>query len=671
MYINIFSPKKLKTRKTTFLRRLDFIGALKIIKINKIILHSISKSLGNVKIYKNTSLSLADAKLYQAMSMALLYISQTQSTSRSIADMKTVSGNTLSLSNLSQQSSSSLSLSSLKQYLSVTYKTYLESQQETTQTDVKYLVVDSLDSAPSGWETIDFDDSSWSTATIPIASAGYNINQNTDADDIGWTEGKTLLVRVPFTFGNAFQDANGNIVPIQEVDINIARDEKATVYWNGNLLVQETEGGTLSYWNITTSTSTINKTLKIKVSYSGATDVSGYQLRLDLRNYYYLSEGEYLVVKDEDGNVLPFCFEDETTGEANNTTASRILWIKLDLIAGSTTYLYVDITDTNNATSPENIFELFDNFSTDTIGTKWERFGTYSESTFSDGIYYHVTTSKTGGLYSINKINPIGKVIEVRIAGYPDGTTHDVDDWIRLQYYAPPEDGSSFENTDTLHFFLGDPGGYYYITPNIRRYVNGDIEAEVTYSESSRLTFDLTTVQMIVENETTARMTINNETHTLTFSTALANDGYYLVIGNDPNDLDTGFKIDWIRIRKYIPDSDLTVEILPNNILAIAIEDVSGDRGFDYKTYIKGLYEVILMGEIEIEKNLANVKSDNALYINKNLTNVKSDKAIYVNKNLTNVKSDKSIYTNKNLANIKCDKAVYINKNLANVTVVE
>ncbi len=92
------------------------------------------------------------------------------------------------------------------------------------------------------------------------------------------------------------------------------------------------------------------------------------------------SDCDDIRITDVNGQILPFWIEENNPGCNQSAT---VVWTKVPSIptSGATVYVYYGNPNSANAQKGENVFEFFDDFSQNTIGSKWTvQSGTWSIS---------------------------------------------------------------------------------------------------------------------------------------------------------------------------------------------------------------------------------------------------------------------------------------------------
>ena len=119
------------------------------------------------------------------------------------------------------------------------------------------------------------------------------------------------------------------------------------------------------------------KYAKIKISNPNSYDLNNYQVRIDLTDVINTYGKGKIVIYDDSGNIIPFAYE-KSNGEVTPNYSewdTNCVWVKVPNIpANGEITLNLAYCLSDYATTGDNIFDFYDDFTTNTLGTVWSEY---------------------------------------------------------------------------------------------------------------------------------------------------------------------------------------------------------------------------------------------------------------------------------------------------------
>ncbi len=140
--------------------------------------------------------------------------------------------------------------------------------------------------------------------------------------------------------------------------------------------------------------------IEITITNPNSYDLVDYQVKVDLSSV--LNDPKPLKIVDENGNPVPFCFE-QPNGECG-TVPSLVVWIRVPKIPAKGRIVLYAIVGTNNAATGDKVFIFYDDF--ETTSYTWSCTGKCSNVYKNNGKLY--VDALDGGWYYCNAY-PSGK----------------------------------------------------------------------------------------------------------------------------------------------------------------------------------------------------------------------------------------------------------------------
>jgi len=317
----------------------------------------------------------------------------------------------------------------------------------------------------------------------------------------------------------------------------------------------------------------------VRVSNPNSYNLVDHQVRIDLSSV--LPAPTYLMIIDDDGNSVTFCFEQDN-GECT-ASPSRVVWVRIPRIpAGGSVTLTIMRTTINRARDGNAVFDFYDDFGLGVVDTnKWDR---YDDSYFvvrgdqlvvRDGSAFRYIVSKQGFAPPI--------VVEARIR-FIEGM--DADGSIAI---LNGSNGNWSRGYSHAVAGLAGSGTYsvVYFTP--------------TQGISNVCRFSATGTEMHVAgyivrsaSEIEAFTYASGTRQSCTISTSDFGNVYVAVVddtwhdGAYQNKVGDQTIIDWIRVRKYA-DAEPVVEVVGDNSIDGEVEQAIAVLSFNPPIVIYGV----------------------------------------------------------------------------------
>ncbi len=301
----------------------------------------------------------------------------------------------------------------------------------------------------------------------------------------------------------------------------------------------------------TTPTPTTSTKFKVIINNPNNYGLTDYQVRINLSGY--LTSPRYLKVTDSECNLLNFTYE-QPNGECG-LSPTKVIWVKVPYIpANGDTAIYVETSNTNYAVKADHVFEFYDDFKVNDLGTKWKILENYGTINISNGKLKLIEGSSDRG----------GQIYAV--------LPHGVKNMFSLEFRAMFDlswNGRGIGIGDSEKYNLGT----FTSIPNTLK-VHGDMDSirVVKYENGIGTTlYRLPTSNSGIWHSYSLCVTksgalyVSIDGHNVATSTFLPSDYLkYIEIGNNAKIPSPGtwtnLYVDWIRVRKYA-DIEPTVTI--------------------------------------------------------------------------------------------------------------
>jgi len=294
----------------------------------------------------------------------------------------------------------------------------------------------------------------------------------------------------------------------------------------------------------------------IEVSNTGSQDLYNFQLNLTLDTKTLIAAGKMradcadLRFADEDGtDLLGYWIE------SGCNTTSTFIWVRVPFIPASqkiNIYAYYGNPEATSTSSGEQVFSLFDDFNSNTIGTTWQVYDGATLRNTATGYAYISITNSSAVIDSVSSHNLVSKDFRMSRPFIAEIKTWFQGDFSGEGYtmgliYYDPEKESSF-NRYSYHAFVNASGSCirYGGTGDSQDYppdTGGSPEVQTWY------------INRMTINQTHVGSSLLWTNYSLV-SSALLEDGDWngnKISIDNYNDGSSGEKmyVDWVRVRAY------------------------------------------------------------------------------------------------------------------------
>ncbi len=370
--------------------------------------------------------------------------------------------------------------------------------------------------------------------------------------------------------------------------------------------------------------------ITVKVTNNTSSAVSNYQVKIPFNTAKYISEGNMaadcsdLLVKNSSQQNLPYYIEPDTCNRSDTT-----IWVKIPNLPASPTAATLTFnfgTGNNNSgyNSATSVFDFFDTFKSNTLGTKWAT--NYGKSTFttSDSTQASIDTTNE---QAIIKNGSWGAMTTMSSATTP------------IKFSRTAENGLVAEARIKTTNYSGYAGGIMYYDPEIALNYNKHSYHSYPTSGGQKIRYGKTSLTNLGPTQTYSltpgnwyvhQLVLGNTNEQIVKATVLdENNGVqlsYTDLKTEKSDADFSYNdrafaldrfesgttyVDWFRVRKYLSNPPTVQVEYPSGGNTGTCDGVS----FGYETVAQSFCSFVVGRFNEISGNSSTWVETDTLFV--------------------------------------------------------